>query len=110
MSAVNYSTGPRSSKKTGQKERPVQENHKNPFDASGSPPTEARPDFHLFSDVPNPSVWLLSPISKNACSWIAENISDAAMWFGSSLVVEHRYCAALIAQIERDGLRVAVSR
>ena len=87
--------------------------HKHPNDhvESGSPPgTRPRPDFHLFSDVPNPTIWLLSPISKNACSWIADHISDDAMWFGSSLVVEHRYCAALIAQIERDGLRVGVSR
>ncbi len=81
----------------------------NAFCTSGSSPSsgkKTRPDFRLFSDVPNPTVWLLSPVSKNACSWIAEHISDDAMWFGSSLVVEHSYVAAIIAQIERDGLEV----
>lgn len=80
------------------------------FCTSGSSPTsgkKTRPDFHLFSDVPNPTVFLLTPYSKSACAWIAEHISDDAMWFGSSLVIEHRYCAALVAQIERDGLEVS---
>jgi hypothetical protein len=84
----------------------------NAFCTSGSSPTskkgkKPRPDFFLFSDVPNPTVYLLTPFSKSACAWIVEHISDDAMWFGSSLVIEHRYCAALIAQIERDGLRVS---
>ncbi len=81
--------------------------HIDPAVASGSSPGKRTSDFFLFSDVPNPTVWLLSPVSKNACLWIAEHISADAMWFGSSLVVEHRYCAALVAQIERDGLRVS---
>ena len=96
--------------------------HQDSFVCSGNSPTEPdfvcerscsspskrkRPDFHLFSDVPNPTVYLLTPYSKAACAWIAEHISDDALWFGSSLVIEHGYCAALIAQIERDGLRVS---
>jgi len=82
-------------------------NHVDPAVSSGSSPGKrTRPDFHLFSDVPNPTIYLLTPFSKSACAWIAEHISDDAMWFGSSLVIEHRYCAALIAQIERDGLVV----
>jgi hypothetical protein len=28
------------------------------------------------------------------------------MWLGSSVVIEHRYAAARLAQIERDGLMV----
>lgn len=83
------------------------------FGSSGSSPGSSkrtRPDFSLFSDVPNPTVYLLTPYSKAACVWVAEHIPDDAMWFGSSIVVENRYCAALIAQIERDGLRVAVTR
>lgn len=82
---------------------------KDAFCTSGSSPgtqKHPRPDFFLFSDVPNPTVWLLSPVSRSACAWIAEHIADEAMWFGSSLVVEHRLAAALIAQIERDGLEV----
>jgi len=76
---------------------------------SGSSPTSkrTRPDFHLFWDVPNPTIYLLTPYSKSACDWISRHIPDDAMWFGSSIVIEHRYCAALLAQIERDGLVVA---
>ena|SRR5215469_14567764 len=58
-------------------------------------------NFHLFADV------LLAPYSKSACAWVAEHIPDDTMWFGSSIVVEHRYVAALVAQIERDGLVVS---
>jgi hypothetical protein len=85
-------------------------NHVDPAVSSGSSPgnrKHKRLDFHLFSDVvPNPTVWLLTPYSKQACAWVAENISDDAMWFGAAIVVEHRYVAALIAHIERDGLVV----
>jgi hypothetical protein len=74
---------------------------------SSDVPRKRQPDFHLFSDVvPNPTVWLLAPYSKHACAWVAQNIPDDAMWFGSAIVVEHRYVAALIAHIERDGLAV----
>ena len=82
------------------------------FCSSGSSPTRknAQPDFSLFSDGPHPTIYLLTPYSKTACAWVAEHIPDGAMWFGSSIVVEHHYCRALVAQIERDGLRVAVTR
>ncbi len=80
----------------------------NAYATSGSSPgKKVRPDFHLFFDVPNPTVYLLTPYSKSACQWVAEHIPDDAMWFGSSIVVEHRYAAALVAQIERDGLVVS---
>jgi hypothetical protein len=84
-------------------------NHVDPAVSSGSSPgnrKRTRTDFFLFSDIPNPTIYLLTPFSKSACAWIAEHISDDAMWFGSSLVIEHRYCSALLAQIERDGLAV----
>jgi hypothetical protein len=80
----------------------------NAFCTSGSSPSKkAQPDFHLFSDVPNPTVYLLTPYSKSACAWVSVHIPDDAMWFGSSIVIEHRYAAALLAQIERDGLVVS---
>ncbi len=85
-------------------------NHVDPAVSSGSSPgngKRTRSDFFLFSDVPNPTIYLLTPFSKLACAWIAEHISEDAMWFGSSLVIEHRYCSALLAQIERDGLVVS---
>jgi hypothetical protein len=80
-------------------------NHVDPSVSSGTSP-KTRPDFHLFFDVPNPTVYLLTPYSKSACAWVAEHIPDDTMWFGSSIVIEHRYAAALLAQIELDGLVV----
>jgi hypothetical protein len=44
------------------------------FTKSGSSPgnrKRTRPDFFLFSDVPNPTIYLLTPFSKSACAWIA---------------------------------------
>jgi len=81
----------------------------NAFATSGTSPTSkrTRPDFHLFSDVPHATVYLLTPYSKSACQWVSEHIPDDATWFGSSIVVEHRFAAALLAQIERDGLVVS---
>lgn len=73
-------------------------------------------DFHLLADVPNPTaihpttIYLLEPCSKAACTWASRNIPDNAIWFGSSIVIEHRYVAALLAQIERDRLVVVDSR
>jgi hypothetical protein len=54
-----------------------------------------------------PTVYLLTPYSKSACAWVAEHIPDDAMWLGSSIVVEHSYVRALVAQIKRDGLVVS---
>ena len=79
----------------------------NAYAVSGSSPGQVRPDFHIFSDVPNPTVYLLTPFSKNACAWVASHIPDDATWFGSSIVVEHSYVHALVAQIKRDGLVVS---
>ena len=73
---------------------------------SGTSPTKRIPDFDLFSDVPHPTVYLLTPYSKSACAWVSEHIPDDAMWFRSGVVIEHRFAAALVAQIERDGLVV----
>jgi hypothetical protein len=66
-------------------------NHVDPALSSGSSPgnrTRTRPDFHLFSDVPHFTVYLLTPYSQSACAWVAEHISDDAMRFGSSIVDE----------------------
>jgi hypothetical protein len=84
-----------------------EETMKNAYCTSGSSPgSKSQPDFLIFSDVPHPTIYLLTTLSKLACAWVAEHIQDDAMWFGSSIVVEHRYAAALVAQIERDGLVV----
>lgn len=80
---------------------------KDAFCSSGSSPGKsAKPDFGIFSDIPNPTVYLLTPYSKAACAWAAEHIRGDAMWLGSSVVIERRYAAARLAQIEQDGLMV----
>jgi hypothetical protein len=82
----------------------------NAYAVSGSSPGQVRSDFNLFSDVPNPTIYLLTPYSKSACQWVANHIPDDAMWFGSSFVIEHRYAGALVAQIEREGLVISRGR
>jgi hypothetical protein len=112
VSSSNH--GDRNGRNGSRKTGPVQNNQDNHIDPATSrgtsPGTRTRPDFHLFSDVPHATIFLLAPLSKSACAWVSEHIQDDVLCFGSSLVVEHSYVAALIAQIERDGLRVAVSR
>jgi hypothetical protein len=58
---------------------------KDAYRTSGSSPGTTgnrKPDFHLFFDDPNPTIYLLTPYSKPACAWVAEHIPDDAMWFG----------------------------
>jgi hypothetical protein len=51
----------------------------NAFQTSGTSPTKkAGPDFSVFSDVPHPTIYMLTPLSKNACSWVSD-ITYAAL-------------------------------
>ncbi len=75
--------------------------HTDSFVASGSSPT---PDFEVEN---HQSIFLLRPITPAAEYWIKEFLPQDCTYLGSAVVVEHRYCAALTAQIERDGLRVS---
>ena len=44
-----------------------------------------------FSVVDDHSLFLLQPITSEPGVWISENIPSDAQYFGSALVVEHRY-------------------
>ena len=53
------------------------------------------------------SIVLLLPNSDAAREWLADNIADDAMYFGRSLVIEHRYADDVLAGIVADGLEIA---
>ena len=52
------------------------------------------------------TICLLYPQSADADSWINQNISGDATWFGSGLVIAHRYVESILRGIVTDGLGV----
>lgn len=52
------------------------------------------------------SIVLLTPVSDAANEWIEDHIPDDAMYFGTALVVEHRYADDVIDGMMGDGLIV----
>lgn len=52
------------------------------------------------------TIWLFYPLSERADQWVQDNVQDDAQFFGTALVVEHRYAPGLILGIEADGLEV----
>jgi hypothetical protein len=48
------------------------------------------------------TVFLFNPLTSRAKEWIEEYVADDAQWFGTTLVVEHRFAWGL-AQGMRDG-------
>ena len=77
--------------------------HNDSFVASGSSPTEIGPDFRCEN---HGSVFLLTPITQSAQSWVEENLPSDAQWFGNGVVVEHRYIWPILEGIQNDGLAV----
>lgn len=53
------------------------------------------------------SLVLFHPRTKQAKTWIKENVIDA-LWFGDSLTCEPRYARNLANGMQADGLRVAL--
>jgi len=54
------------------------------------------------------SVCLLTPATRDARRWLAENIGDGAMYLGDSLAIERRYVQEILDGIRGDGYEVAV--
>jgi hypothetical protein len=52
------------------------------------------------------SIYLLYPQSADADSWINQHISEDATWFGSALVIGHRYVEDILRAIVAEGLGV----
>jgi hypothetical protein len=82
---------------------PVHEAYKNPFNASGSSPTEAGLDFICECHV---SVFVLRPISPAAFEWVESNLSPDPQVFGNAVAVDHHCIWAILFGIQDRGLSV----
>ena len=74
------------------------------FKQSGSSPTA--PDFLVEN---HGSIFLLTPLTPAANSWVDEHIPLGALRWGGAIVVEHRYIADIVRGIQTDGLTVRVN-
>jgi hypothetical protein len=59
------------------------------------------PDFFVFNEG---TIFLLTPLTDAACTWLDEHLPEDAQWFGNGVVVEHRYIADIVQGIFNDGL------
>jgi hypothetical protein len=50
------------------------------------------------------TVFLFNPLTAKAKEWIEEHAQTDAQWFGTTLVVEHRYAWALAEGMKDAGL------
>jgi hypothetical protein len=50
------------------------------------------------------TVFLFCPLTPQAKGWIAEHVQPDALWFGSALVVEHRFAWGLAQGMKDAGL------
>jgi hypothetical protein len=54
------------------------------------------------------TVFLFNPLTARAKEWIEENVQiETYQWFGSTLVVEHRYAWGLAEGMLDEGLVLA---
>jgi hypothetical protein len=60
-------------------------------------------DVHI---VDHHSIVLFHLNTPQASQWVEENVAGEAQFFGTALVVEPRYVAALLAGMREDGLEV----
>ena len=60
-------------------------------------------DVHV---VNHHSIVLFHLNTPEASRWVEENVTHEAQFFGTALVVEPRYVAALVAGMREDGLEV----
>jgi hypothetical protein len=50
------------------------------------------------------TVFLFNPLTARAKEWIDDNVQPDAQWFGTTLVVEHRYAWGLAQGMQDAGL------
>ena len=50
------------------------------------------------------TVFLFNPLTARAKRWMEDNVHPDSYWFGTTLVVEHRYAWALAQGMKDDGL------
>jgi len=51
------------------------------------------------------TVYLITPLSPECGDWLKENVSDDAMYLGTSLAVEHRYVENLVLGLQDQGFK-----
>lgn len=66
--------------------------------------TQQSPDVLVANEG---TVFLFNPLTSRAKEWLSENVQPDAQWFGTTLVVEHRYAWALAQGMQREGLVLA---
>ncbi len=52
-----------------------------------------------------PSVYLITPLTPECGDWLRENVTEDAMYLGSSLAVEHRYVENLLLALQEQGFK-----
>ena len=72
------------------------------FKTNGASPPQS--DFELSG---HGTVYLLRPTTRVARAWIEEHLPNDVTWFGTAVVVEHRYIGPIIGGAIGDGLRVS---
>ena len=53
------------------------------------------------------TLFLFCPLTSRGRLWIDENVQPDALWFGSALVVEHRFAKGLAQGMKDAGLVLA---
>ncbi len=67
-----------------------------------SPRHKPSPDVLVHNEG---TIFLFNPLTARAKEWIEENVqTEAYQWFGSTLVVEHRYSWGLAQGMVDEGL------
>lgn len=61
------------------------------------------PDFHIGD---HGSIWLLTPVTEAARSWVAEHIPEDAQRLGRGIAIEPRYVPDIIDGIIDAGLEI----
>lgn len=50
------------------------------------------------------TVFLFCPLTTRAKKWLDEHVEPDALWFGNSLIVDHRFAWALAQGVKDAGL------
>jgi len=101
MRTAVHSTKSTVQRKTGQKDRPVPDNHVNPAKSSGSSP--GVPDFVCEN---HGSIFLLYPLSRAAFDWIDSNLSPDRQLFGDAFAIEAKFIWDILLGIQDSELTV----
>jgi len=68
---------------------------------SRQPPSQNTPDVLVHNEG---TVFLFNPLTARAKRWMEDNVHPDSHWFGTTLVVEHRYAWTLAQGMKDDGL------